>query len=218
MSNSLQLIAVLAASLTMAQSGQTPDAPSPAHVHIGHVLAAVNGPPGGVGFLTILEEEAQIARRHAELAAGDLANLESMKTHVRHVRHAVDPSTEEKGPGKGFGVLRAARGVETHITLAAKSEGKTDNIERHATHVATSANNIVTWSEAILAESDEVLKAETAEAAAPAVRKIEELTRFIVEGHDADGDGQVGWQEGEGGLPQVRQHAELLAKGEGLSY
>ncbi|MGB5695809.1 MAG: hypothetical protein WBM46_09165 [Polyangiales bacterium] len=216
MATTSHLLAMLL--LVLLQTGETGEAPSsPAHVHIRHVLTAVNGPRGGVGFLTILEEEAQIARRHAELAASDLANLEAMQTHMKHVRHAIDPSTEEKGPGRGFGVLRAASSVETHILLAAKSEGKTDNIERHATHVATSARNVVTWSEAILAESEEVLKAETAEAAAPAVQKIAELTGFIVEGHDSDSDGQVSWQEGEGGVAQVRQHAELLAKGEGIA-
>lgn len=214
MSTSLQLLVVFF--VASFQTGETPAAPSPARVHIGHVLEAVNGPPGGVGFLAILEEEAQIANRHAELALSDLASLESMQTHIHHVRHAVDPSTEEKGPGKGFGVLRAARGVETHILLAAKSEGKTDNIERHATHVATSARNIVTWSEAIVAESEKVLKADTAETAAPAVQKIAELTQFILEGRDTNGDAEVSWQEGEGGLVQVKQHAELLAKGEGI--
>lgn len=223
MTSTFSLALVLAAGLSFqagepAEQTSEPEAMPPAHIHIKHVLETVNGPPDQVGYLTILEEEAQIARRHAELAAADPADLEAMKTHVHHVRHAVDPSTEEKGPGKGFGLLRSAKSVESKMKLAVASEGSTENIERHSTHVATSAGNVVRWAEAILAESEKVLAAETAEAAAPSTQRIAELTRFILEGHDADEDGQVSWQQGEGGIPQARQHAELMAKGEGLTF
>ena len=42
------------------------------------------------------------------------------------------------------------------------------------------------------------------------------LTDAIVNGVDADGDGRVGWQEGEGGLAQATQHLGLLKRGEGM--
>ncbi|HXV59446.1 MAG TPA: hypothetical protein VEK15_02045 [Vicinamibacteria bacterium] len=199
------------------QTGESPREPSPAHIHIGHVVKSINGPPGNVGLLIILEEEAQIAARHAELATSDLASLESMQTHVRHVRHAIDPSKETSGPGKGFGVTRAAKGVETHVLLATRSDGATENIQRHATHVATSARNVASWAELILVESEKVLTAETAETAAPSVQRIRELAGYLLEGTDADKDGQVSWQEGEGGIAQAKEHAELLARGEGIT-
>ena len=106
---------------------------TPAQFHIWHVSKSINGTPGNVGLLTALEEEAGIAAQHAALAIGDLTNLESIQRHVRHVRHAVDPSTESGGPGKGYGLLRAAKGVATHIKLAANSDGSSENIELHAT-------------------------------------------------------------------------------------
>lgn len=187
-----------------------PEAPTPAQIHIGHVMSAINGTPGSVGLLTILSEEADIAARHAGLAVADLSSLDSIQLHVRHVRHAVDPTTEAKGPGKGYGVLKAAEGVETHIHLAAHSSGTTEKIQLHATHVAASARDVVTWCKAILAESEKVSKATTAEQAAPSARRIEELTRFMLNGTDANGDGRVSWEPGEGGIAQVRQHMEIM--------
>lgn len=191
--------------------------PSPAQIHIGHVMDAINGTPGGVGLLTILSEEAEIAARHAGLAVSDPSNLESMQRHMHHVRHAVDPTTEDKGPGKGYGVLKAAEAVKTHINLAARSEGATEKIKQHAVHVATCAQNIAGWSKLILVESEKVLKAMSAEDAAPSARKVEELTRDILEGTDANGDGRVSWEAEEGGIAQMKQHMQLMLSGEAPS-
>ena len=186
--------------------------PTPAQVHIRHVVDAINGTPDRVGLLSILEEEAQIAAHHAKLAAADTESLESMQRHIRHVRHAVDPSTEPKGPGKGYGVSKAAKGVETHIMLATKSVGSSEGIEMHANHVATSARNVVAWCTTILTESEKVVNAESAKDASDATQKIAELTQHVLEGVDANGDGRVSWQAREGGVAQAKQHGELVKK------
>ena len=165
-----------------------------------------------MGLLSILEAEAKIAAQHAKLAAADTESLESMQRHIRHVRHAVDPSAEPKGPGKGYGVSKAAKGVETHIMLATKSVGSSEGIEMHANHVATSARNVVAWCTTILAESEKVVNAESAKDAAAATRKIAELTQHVLEGVDANGDGRVSWQAREGGVAQAKQHGELVKK------
>ena len=186
--------------------------PTPAQVHIRHVVDAINGTPDRVGLLSILEAEAKIAAQHAKLAAADTESLESMQRHIRHVRHAVDPSAEPKGPGKGYGVSKAAKGVETHIMLATKSVGSSEGIEMHANHVATSARNVVAWCTMILAESEKVVNAESAKDATAATRKIAELTQYVLEGVDANGDGRVSWQAREGGVAQAKQHGELVKK------
>jgi hypothetical protein len=42
------------------------------------------------------------------------------------------------------------------------------------------------------------------------------VTAQLISGEDADGDGQVSWREGEGGLEQAEQHMGFLLRGEGL--
>ena len=71
-----------------------------AHNHIGHVMDQWRDTPEMAGFLPAAIAEAQIAARHASLAASDPSNLDSIKRHTAHVLHAVDPTQIENGPGQ----------------------------------------------------------------------------------------------------------------------
>lgn len=184
--------------------------------HIGHVTTGFQGTPNGQGLLPTALGEAKVAAQHAALALKSEGNLDQMKLHVGHVLHALDPSAEPKGPGLGYGLTRAAQGVAQHIQLAAKAEGASKNVMTHSTHVATSAGNVVTWSAEIVAMAKEIRAATDATAAAGHVAHINMLAQQIVSGVDADKNGQVGWQAGEGGLQQAETHMNLLLKGEGL--
>jgi len=78
-----------------------------------------------------------------------------------------------------------------------------------------------------VAESEEGAEEESAEEGtdeeaedpldvAAAVAELASLTNAMVEGVDADGDGRIGWQEGEGGLAQASTHLQILRRAEGL--
>ena len=139
-----------------------------------------------------------------------------MRLHTGHVLHAIDPSVEAEGPGAGYGVKPAAEGVVAHIGFAADSDDASDNVKLHAEHVATSAANVVAWSEEIIVLGQEVKGATSADTAAPKVLRIKVLTEYIARGTDADGDGTASWQKGEGGLGQARTHMGYMMQGEGL--
>lgn len=190
-------------------------AQNPAHTHMGHVADAFRATPDGQGLLPTAVAEAEIAAQHAGLAARDPNNLEGMKRHMGHVLHALDPSLVESGPGKGFGVKAAAAGVVQHIELAAGSEGASDNVKTHASHVATAARNVQRWTDEAISLAQEIQDA-TDNSAADLLAEVVELTNAIVSGQDANGDGRVGWQEGEGGLAQATQHMTLMKNGEGM--
>jgi hypothetical protein len=189
---------------------------SPAHAHIGHVADGFRGTPDREGLLPTAMSEAEIAHRHATLAAEDPTNLEGMQRHAGHVLHALDPDTVESGPGNGYGVLTAAGRAVQHIELAAISQGSSEGIETHANHIATAASNALANAEEAIDLAEEIQEAETAEEAAELLGRLTALTDAIVNGVDADGDGRIGWQEGEGGLAQAAQHMALLKRGEGL--
>ena len=135
------------------------------HNHIGHVMDAWNDTPDGVGLLPAAVEEAGIAAQHASLAAKDPSNLDSMKRHTAHVLHAVDPTQIENGPGKGYGVKQGAEGAAKHIQAAANTDGASDAIKTHATHVATSARNTVARADEIVALAKKIAMATSASAA-----------------------------------------------------
>ena len=191
--------------------------PNMSHVHMGHVLTGWQDTPDQMGLLPTAQAEAEVAAQHAGFAASRPDDLDWMKLHVVHVLHALDPSVEPEGPGLGYGVQPAAQGVAQHVRFAADSEDASDNVKLHATHVEASAGNVVVWSERIVALGQQVQAASSAAEAAPLVVEIETLAQAILAGTDANGDGTVSWEEGEGGLAQAAPHMQFMQEGEGMA-
>ena len=121
-----------------------------AHVHMGHVLTGWKDTPDKKGLLPTAMAEANIAKTHVGLALKQPNNLDWLKLHTGHVLHAVDPSVQPKGPGLGYGFMKAATGVAAHVNFAAGSDGASKNVKLHAQHVATSAENTVAWAKQIV--------------------------------------------------------------------
>jgi len=188
----------------------------PAHAHIGHVADAFRGTPDGMGLLPTAVLEAEVARQHATLAGADPSDLASVQRHTGHVMHALDAESMERGPGKGYGLIRAAEGVVRHIELAARSEGASDGVKTHSVHVAASAGNTVTRATRMMEICREIMGVEEGGDASALVAEMVMLGDQLVDGHDADGDGRIGWQEGEGGLSQAQTHLGLMKRGEGI--
>lgn len=201
--------------LSLALAGMLVGAPAAAQAnpHVGHVAEGFRGTPNGQGLLPTAIAEAEVAAQHAALAARDLEDLNGMKRHAGHVLHAVDPAEGSSGPGAGYGVKRAAEGVAQHIELAARADGASDAVKTHATHIATSARNTAQRAEQIAELARQIEDASETTEAADAVREMNELAQALVAGVDANGDGRVGWQEGEGGLQQAQTHLGLLQGG-----
>ena len=211
----LAITTALAAILAAAATAPQISAQSAAHRHIGHVADMWRDTPDQVGLLVAAQMEAEVATQHAALAAesGDLAGIQR---HTTHVLHAIDPSTSERGPGKGYGLIKAASGAVQHIGMAGGSDDASNAVKNHSTHVAASAQNVVTWAEAIVEKAALVASAPDMEAAKALAEEIATMTQAILSGTDADGNGRVTWQEGEGGLEQAATHLGLMKEAEGL--
>jgi len=191
-------------------------AASAAHTHMGHVATGWKDTPEKTGLLPTAIQEAKIAVFHAGLAAKKPNDLKWMQTHTHHVLHAVDASTEAKGPGKGYGVLKAANGVIKHIGLAARQKDASDDVKTHAVHVATSAQNTVDRAKRIVVIGKKILAAKSAKTASGLVKQMATLTGELLAGHDANGDGQITWQKHEGGLTVANKHLTIMYKLEGM--
>jgi hypothetical protein len=188
----------------------------PPHLHIGHVMTNWRDTPGGVGFLIAAVTDARVAMIHAKLAGADPGSLDDMKLHTGHVLNALDSSIEPKGPASGYGVKKAAAGALQHLGFAAGAEGASANVKTHAAHVTASLEDAIQWADQAIATAEKIRAATSAANAAPLVRDLILLTTHIVDGVDANNDGQIGWQTGEGGLAQAQAHMALMMKGEGL--
>lgn len=188
----------------------------PPHLHIGHVMTNWRDTPGGVGFLIAAVSDAKVGVVHARLAGGDPSSLDDMRLHAGHVLNALNPDLELKGPASGYGVKEAAAEALQHLDFAAKAEGASANIKTHATHVTASLGDAIRWTNEAIVTAQKIRAATSAADAAPLVKDLILLTTHIVDGVDANGDGQIAWQTGEGGLMQAQAHMALMMKGEGL--
>jgi hypothetical protein len=121
-----------------------------------------------------------------------------------------------EGPGLGFGVKRAAAESASTIEMAAKTAGASQNIVMHAQHIAASAKNTVARCDRIIALGKQILASTSAPDAAKLAAQLSTIVEQLMTGVDANGDGQIGWQENEGGLKQAQEHLALLKKGENL--
>jgi hypothetical protein len=186
----------------------------PVGTHIAHVMNGFSDTPNGMGLLPVAEAEAKTAAQHAALAARDPANLAAMKLHAGHVLNALDPSIVPMGPGLGYGLKKATNGVVTHIELAAKAQGASQNVVMHANHVATASRSTIERADSAIAIAKSIQAAASAADAAKLVNQLVPITQQLMAGVDRNGDGRIGWDQGEGGLQQASEHIDLLLKGE----
>ena len=183
--------------------------------HLGHVVSSFMDTPDKSGFLPMALVEAKIAAQHAAFAARTPDNLQAMQMHAGPVIHAIDPTQAPSGgPGKGFGMKRAAGGVAQHVELAAKEPTASANVKTHAVHVATAARNAMARGEQAIALAKQIQAATTATAAAALVSQLVSICDQLIAGSDNNADGRIGWGDGEGALQQAQDHLGLLLAGE----
>lgn len=199
--------------------GIAPPAPPPpsatmsANPHVGHVLNSFNGTPNNQGLLAVTLAEARVVVQHAGLAARNPGSLESIKQHAAHVLHALEPAEGATGPGSGYGLKKAASQLAAHIELAAKAPGATPAVITHSVHIAAAAKNTAQRADQIAALAREIQSAKTAEEAVALMTKLSVLVGQLMPGVDANGDGRISWEAGEGGLQHVEQHLGFLTQG-----
>ena len=231
MRNILVLLTLCAVSVQAQQP-----AANAARVHIGHVMTGFGETPGKAGLLTAALADAKIAEEQAHKT--DLeGRINDFILYGGYTLNALDPTPENKAliqtaytrlptsadprlkveiPGSGYGLKKAVAGALQHVQLAAKSEDASENVKTHAAHVTASLENVVQWTDRAIALAQKVLTAKNVAEGQPLVTELEETTVHINNGFDANKDGQIGWQTGEGGLEQALTHLRLMMRGEGM--
>lgn len=182
--------------------------PTMAEIHLGHVDTGWKDTPKALGLLNTAQSEAKIAAFHASLALKKPNNLKWIKIHSNHVLQAL--TGKGKGPGAGYGVLKASKGASKHITFAANSAGATAAIKLHATHIKTSADNVTQWSKEMVALIHEINNSTGHYKALKLVKQVSSLAQQLNQGVDSNGDGKITWVKGEGGLKQAAKHMTIL--------
>lgn len=204
-----------------------------AHAHIAHIMTSWTETPGSKGFLPTAIADIQIAMEQVERA--DLeGRINDFWLYGGYVLNALDPGSETDAllkttysrlpttyvkidvPGSGYGVKRAIAGALQHVRLASQSEGASENVRMHGTHVTASLENAAKWTDEAIATTRKLLDAKDVGSGQVLIDELTAQVSQIAIGTDANGDGQTGWQTGEGGLRQANTHMRLMMKAEGL--
>jgi hypothetical protein len=225
-------LAVAAALLSI--TGVHAQAPAnAAHVHIAHIMTSWTDTPGMKGFMPAAIADVQVAMEQVERA--DLeGRINDFWLYGGYVLNALDPGPETEAllktayarlpttyvkvevPGSGYGVKRAVAGALQHVRLAAQSGGASDNVRMHAAHVTASLENAAKWTDEAIATTRKLLDAKDVGSGQVLIDELTAQIGQVAIGTDANGDGQTGWQTGEGGLRQANTHMRLMMKAEGL--
>ncbi|MEP6781856.1 MAG: hypothetical protein ABJC26_18300 [Gemmatimonadaceae bacterium] len=178
--------------------------------HIGHVVNSFNDTPDKTGFLAIATSESKVAQQHAALAMRAPTNLDMMKLHAGHIINALDPTIVTAGPGKQYGVKKAATNMATHVEMAGKAEGSNPNALAQSTLVAAAARSTVARADEIIALAQKIQAATDAPSAAALLAQVVPLCDQLISGFDANKDGKIDVAAPEGGLLQAQQHVALM--------
>ncbi|RPI57797.1 MAG: hypothetical protein EHM55_00475 [Acidobacteria bacterium] len=226
-------VAVLFAMSAGASIVSAQGSPNPAHAHIGHVMTSWKDTPDAKGFLPTAIADAQVAMEQIERA--DLeGRINDFVLYGGYVLNALDPGAETDAllktayarlptnyvkievPGTGYGIKRGVAGALQHVQLASRSEGASENVKTHAAHATASLENVAKWTGEAIATARKLIAAKDVGGGQILVDELTAQIGQIAIGTDANGDGQTGWQTGEGGLRQANTHMRLMMKGEGL--
>src|SRR6185503_18626094 len=146
------------------------------------------------GFLETAMAEADVAIQHATLGMKDLTSLDLMKRHSGHVLNALDPSLMAQGPGKGYGLKKAADNIANHITMAAQPADAAAGVKTHSVHVAASAKNTSARATEMITLAQKIQAATTAAEAKPLFEQLNAKAQELKAGLDANKDGKVDWK------------------------
>ena len=209
--------------------------PLPVMEHIRYILAASpetsDGPgtsPKGVGFALGALGQAALAQEHASFQqqAVNEANIPNLRFHAEHVINIIEGSNGPNfgdndgnglisNPGDGFGLLGDSgylNQVVTQARLASQAEGASDRVSLHADLIEIAGANATTML-VLLRDAELKLRLEdtTGGAVGGLMADVVVGADRLINGQDANGDGQIDPRPGEGALQTMYAQAQLMA-------
>jgi hypothetical protein len=158
-----------------------------AHVHLHYVASRFEGAPKSMGLMATAIAEAKVAVQHVNLASVAAGDLASIKLHVGHVLHALDPVEEPKGPGLGFGMKPAALAIMDHARMATEAGDATPAVQSYAPHIAQHASNAVAYANTLIELAKRIRATGSVELAEELVNQMRTAANRMLGGPDDEG-------------------------------
>lgn len=212
---------------TLFQSVQLPEE---GLLHIRHLLVSFAKAPAGIGLLDGLVNDSSLATQltKAMLDAYEAGDETATRSNAEEVLNVLvgsqspdyadwDGDGEIEDPGDGYGLMLNGdnsgyiQGSFNHAEFATNSDGATDNMQSHGTHVMVSAQNLETWAPLLRDLAKRILAAPFGPSMGSDVRQAVALANNMFAGTDLNGNERIEAITGEGGAMTGYQHALYMA-------
>lgn len=202
---------------TAVYSGQQ----APAALALIRTITVVSGDaPAAYGLGARLQTEELL--RHAEFVqtAYDLLSIADAKRHAEHIVNLLqgtqgaqfgdlDGAHGVQNPGDGFGIIPYVVHMQATAVQAAAAPDATEAIRIHSSHVVMAADNALAWAAQIEEAALQITAAASVGDIGPQVDIITRFGPLLMNGADANGDGEVA--PNEGGIFTAYQHTQYMA-------
>jgi hypothetical protein len=193
-------------------------APTIAHVHIGHAMTGWRTTPGKQGFFIVAEKQAQLAYESAQNATKEQNDLKAMKSAIDLVLEATNPEQNTEQQKSKYGVKQAINGAVDHIAFAADSDDASENVKTSTDAFANNAVAVLERCDLITALGEDIRASSSPEEVTVLAEEIMNLAKANVDGEDTDQDGIAGSNPGEYGLAQLRKELDAMIAREDPPY
>lgn len=185
----LSLLAVVGLTLSACGTVVKKEAPTIAHIHIGHAITGWPLAPKKQGLLVVAELQSLAAATTSELMlkAAREGNMERAKKFLEETTRAVDPSFLKQGASNEYGLRKAAAEAITHLQLASEVEDASANVQRTVTTTRIKAEDLIDRSDELLAYLDAGAEAQTVEEMEIIAEEIVRTLKTIAGGPELPG-------------------------------
>ncbi|MBZ0289096.1 MAG: hypothetical protein K8I30_15865, partial [Anaerolineae bacterium] len=170
-----------------------------------------------VGLLASALAEADKASQHAGLAQRS-TNIGGLHTHAEHTVNILNGTKEDyngngtgENPGFGVGIPKFVDLMEAQLDAAANAPGVSSIVQANLEVIRVCLENSRMRGEQIVALEQEFLAADDLAAVAQKAIESTQIASQLINGLDANGNGQIEAYEGECGLLQVTTYGLLTS-------
>lgn len=161
--------------------------------------------------------EAEFASQHAGLAAR-ATNVGGLRSHAEHTINIIQGTEDDfdgdgrgTNPGRGIGLYFFLDLIEGQLLIAADAPGSSIELQTNTEFVRVCWQNVRDWADQVIVLEKELLEAEDIESVAAQAAESTELTNAMINGVDANENGNVEPFEGECGLQQMQDFGIEMA-------
>ncbi len=198
--------------LLLVSGGCAHQAPTIAHVHVGHAVTAVNDTPGDVGYLDLAQQHAEKAVVLADSAILPERSLPELQAQIAELNSVVN--TEGRYP-----FTKAVLEAEQHIRYAAEdSPDASENVKAGYRAFAPTVEGVVYRGGLIDRYAVDIAALSDEEEARLLAAEIRDLVYANLNGEDIDGNGVVGNLPREYGITQIRADLNAMVAREDPPY